>query len=95
MRLRALLLLLLPILVTTHESHEDQDIVDLYNKDSPVVHMDHSNFNQLLHGKRHVWAVEFYNSWCGKCQKYAPTWLRVAEETASKYFPPNWLTALG
>ena len=62
----------------------EDDIIDLYSRDSAVVHMDHSNFKSLLHGKRHVWAVEFYNSWCGHCQLYAPTWLRIAEQSASK-----------
>ena len=78
------LLLLLPILVTTQDTH-NEDIVDLYSKDGPVVHMDHSNFNQLLYGKEHAWVVEFYNSWCGRCQRYAPTWRQVAQEAAGKF----------
>ncbi|XP_043232963.1 sulfhydryl oxidase 2-like [Amphibalanus amphitrite] len=87
----SLLLLLAGLLfVSAGDSSEDgeDDIVDLYSKDSAVVHMDHSNFERLLHGQHHVWAVEFYNSWCGHCQLYAPTWLRIAQQTA------NWGSVL-
>ena len=82
------LLLLLPVLVTARDirwygSGED-DIVDLYSKDGPVVHMNHSNFNELLYGKEHAWVVEFYISWCGRCQKYVPTWISVAEQSAGE-----------
>ncbi|KAF0292369.1 Sulfhydryl oxidase 1 [Amphibalanus amphitrite] len=83
MRLAVPLLLFLPALAAAQMSGNSRDIVDLYSKDSAVVHMDRSNFYRLLHGQHHVWAVEFYNSWCGKCQRYAPTWLRVAQETAN------------
>ena len=63
---------------------DDTNIVDLYIEDGPVVHMDQSNFNSLLHGKPFFWAVEFYNSWCGHCQLYAPEWLGIARQSASK-----------
>ena len=29
----------------------EDDIIDLYSRDSAVVHMDHNNFKSLLHGK--------------------------------------------
>ena len=87
-----LLVLLLVGTVTVSASDSDDDgeddIVDLYSEDSAVVHMDHSNFATLLHGKRHVWAVEFYNSWCGHCQLYAPTWLRIAEQSRGQSTRP-------
>ncbi|XP_037079821.1 sulfhydryl oxidase 2-like [Pollicipes pollicipes] len=81
MRLLAIVILLFSATAATDDDDED-DIVDLYAKDDAVVHMDHTNFDSLLYGKQHVWVVEFYNSWCGHCQLYAPTWHRVAQQTA-------------
>ena len=25
------------------------------------------------------WLIEFYSSWCGHCQHFAPTWKKLAE----------------
>ena len=31
------------------------------------------------------WLVEFYSSWCGHCQHFAPTWKKLAEDVAGIY----------
>ena len=31
-----------------------------------------------------VWVVEFYNSWCGHCINFAPTWKRVGTDFKGK-----------
>ena len=86
MRLWLLPILLLASAAAAQEEEEYVDeVVDLYSEDSPVTHMDLNNFKTLLFGKRHAWVVEFYNPWCGKCQRFAPIWLRTAQEVASKY----------
>ena len=28
------------------------------------------------------WVVEFYSSWCGHCQHFAPTWKEIVRDTA-------------
>ena len=31
------------------------------------------------------WLVEFYSSWCGHCQYFAPTWKKLAEGISGVY----------
>ena len=84
----SILLLLASLLsvsvVGSDDDSEDEDIIDLYSKDGPVVHIDQSNFDSLIHGKPFFWLVEFYSSWCGHCQLYATAWLGIARQSASK-----------
>ncbi|BFZ20202.1 hypothetical protein BsWGS_23241 [Bradybaena similaris] len=49
---------------------EDDDVLPLNNQ---------SFQTGVLNGKPDVvWVVEFYNSWCGHCVHFAPTWKQVA-----------------
>ena len=34
--------------------------------------LDYSNFNYALSDENQFWMVEFYASWCGHCQHFAP-----------------------
>lgn len=34
-----------------------------------------------------AWNVEFYNSWCGHCINFAPTYKKVATDTKGNYIP--------
>jgi thiol-disulfide isomerase/thioredoxin len=36
--------------------------------------------DKYVHNSKTAWVVEFYSSWCGHCQYYAPTWKKLAEE---------------
>ncbi|XP_037079075.1 sulfhydryl oxidase 2-like [Pollicipes pollicipes] len=65
--MRLLAIVILLFSATAATDDDEDDIVDLYAKDDAVVHMDHTNFDSLL--------------WCGHCL-YAPTWHRVAQQTA-------------
>ena len=33
------------------------------------------------------WLVEFYSSWCGHCQNFAPTWKELARGVAGSCVP--------
>lgn len=39
-----------------------------------------NNFNKKLYNKENAWLIEFYSSWCGHCQKFAPHWKEFASE---------------
>ncbi|XP_043288685.1 sulfhydryl oxidase 2 [Venturia canescens] len=53
----------------------------LYNSSDHVVVLNSTNFKSTVYGSEHAWLVEFYNSWCGFCQRFAPTWKALAHET--------------
>lgn len=44
--------------------------------------LENSNFSSFMHGKQKVLWVEFFNSWCGHCVRFAPTWKKMAKEVA-------------
>ena len=44
----------------------------LYTKDDFVELLDYSNFQYALSDENKFWVVEFYASWCGHCQHFAP-----------------------
>ncbi|XP_066947378.1 sulfhydryl oxidase 2-like isoform X2 [Macrobrachium rosenbergii] len=46
----------------------------LYNSTDELSILDHTNFTASLLGSENAWIVEFYNSWCGHCIQFAPTW---------------------
>ncbi|XP_068228524.1 sulfhydryl oxidase 2-like isoform X2 [Palaemon carinicauda] len=46
----------------------------LYNSTDELSILDHTNFTTSLLGSENAWIIEFYNSWCGHCIQFAPTW---------------------
>ena len=54
--------------------------VGLYDRSDCVIILDNANFYKNLIGSDSVWVVEFYNSWCGHCIKFAPNWKEFAKE---------------
>ncbi|XP_037789545.1 sulfhydryl oxidase 2-like isoform X1 [Penaeus monodon] len=52
----------------------------LYNSTDELVILDHNNFHSTILGTENAWVVEFYNSWCGHCINFAPTWKLFAKD---------------
>lgn len=50
----------------------------LYTENDKVHILTKDNFQGMVHDKPHAWLIEFYNSWCGHCRKFAPTWVEFA-----------------
>ncbi|KAK0163625.1 hypothetical protein PV327_007290 [Microctonus hyperodae] len=50
----------------------------LYNANDHVVIFNISNLDNTIHGSKIAWVVEFYSSWCGHCQRFAPIWKSLA-----------------
>ncbi|XP_055916785.1 sulfhydryl oxidase 1 [Eupeodes corollae] len=52
----------------------------LYNATDKVNILTDSNFKSSVIDKDHASLVEFYNSYCGHCKRFAPTYKELAEE---------------
>merc|ERR1712126_473999 len=51
--------------------------ITLYDN-SEVVNLYDSNLYSLYNSDT-LWLVQFYNHWCGHCQRFAPIWKALAE----------------
>lgn len=58
----------------------------LYNSSDDVVILNATNFKTNVYGSTRSWLVEFYNSWCGFCYRFAPTWKALASDILCKFF---------
>ncbi|CAG9761782.1 unnamed protein product [Ceutorhynchus assimilis] len=52
----------------------------LYNETDHVVILTADNFKSTIVNSKKAWLVEFYNSWCGFCQRFAPGWKEFATD---------------
>ncbi|KAF6201265.1 hypothetical protein GE061_005712 [Apolygus lucorum] len=52
----------------------------LYYNYPHVVNLNASNFDSVAKGKSYSWVIEFYNSWCGHCLRFTPTYKRLAND---------------
>lgn len=52
----------------------------LYNASDNVVILNVTNFKSSVYGDTKGWLVEFYNSWCGFCFRFAPLWKAFAND---------------
>ncbi|XP_053982149.1 sulfhydryl oxidase 1 isoform X1 [Hylaeus volcanicus] len=52
----------------------------LYNASDNVVILNVTNFKSSIYGDTKGWLVEFYNSWCGFCFRFAPLWKAFAND---------------
>jgi len=57
----------------------------LYNASDDVVILNATNFKTSVYGSNKSWLVEFYNSWCGFCYRFAPTWKALANDILCKF----------
>ena len=52
----------------------------LFSRDDDVEILTVDNFKHEVFGHNHAWIIEFYNSWCGFCQRFAPSWKALASD---------------
>ncbi|XP_006623024.1 sulfhydryl oxidase 1-like [Apis dorsata] len=52
----------------------------LYNTSDDVVILNVTNFKSSIYEDTKSWLVEFYNSWCGYCLRFAPIWKDFAND---------------
>ncbi|XP_043264666.1 sulfhydryl oxidase 1 isoform X1 [Colletes gigas] len=52
----------------------------LYNASDNVIILNVTNFKSSVYGNTKGWLVEFYNSWCGFCFRFAPLWKAFASD---------------
>lgn len=57
----------------------------LYNASDDVVILNATNFKTNVYGSTRSWLVEFYNSWCGYCYRFAPSWKALASDILCKF----------
>lgn len=56
----------------------------LYNASDNVVILNATNFKSSVYRDTKGWLVEFYNSWCGFCFRFAPLWKQFANDIYGK-----------
>jgi thiol-disulfide isomerase/thioredoxin len=56
----------------------------LYNSSDPLALLDVSNIEATVLNSDKAWLVEFYSSWCGHCQHFAPTFKELARSVYGK-----------
>ena len=56
----------------------------LYTEEDDVVILSSANFYENILKSEKIWNVEFYNSWCGHCIHFAPTYKQLATDTKGK-----------
>lgn len=54
----------------------------LYSSSDPLVQMDINSFDRTLVRSPTAWVVEFYATWCGHCQRFAPVYRDFARSVA-------------
>ncbi|XP_065556580.1 sulfhydryl oxidase 2-like isoform X1 [Artemia franciscana] len=88
------LLLIVAALVPSAASASifDDEFPALYNASDKLVILSKDNFYpKVLNDTEHVWLVEFYSSWCGHCQYFAP----IFKEFAKRVQPWSKLVKIG
>lgn len=64
----------------THIVHGDV----LYTGNDPVNILNFESLESFIWLRPHYNLVQFYNSWCGHCIRFAPTWNEFAESIDGK-----------
>lgn len=56
----------------------------LYSPNDRIVLLENDTITQTIYNSPVAWFVEFYSSWCGHCQSFAPSWKRLARQVEGK-----------
>lgn len=54
----------------------------LYEPSDKIVLLENDTISAAIHNSNTAWFVEFYSSWCGHCQAFAPDWKKLAKQVA-------------
>ena len=57
-----------------------EEKLGLYDKTDDVAILNDANFAAKVYNADRAWVIEFYNTWCGHCVKFAPKWKQFAME---------------
>lgn len=52
----------------------------LYNDSDDVISLKDDNYDRIVLATSNAWLIEFYNSWCGHCIRFAPTYKQLATD---------------
>ena len=58
----------------------------LYNRSDKVNELYEHDYKCNVYGNPKVRVIEFYYSWCGFCQKFAPIYKSLAENISGEFF---------
>lgn len=67
------------------ESEKPIETPGLYNSSDRVVVLNVTSFKNNVYSGEKAWLVEFYNSWCGYCLRFAPVWKSLANSIYGTY----------
>lgn len=59
---------------------DNEPAIGLYNASDKVVVLTANNFDQSVYNQSHATEVEFYNSFCGFCKRFAPIYKEYAKD---------------
>lgn len=62
------------------EASQNDENTGLYDENDSVISLNAANFNEKVYQQPHGALVEFYNSYCGFCRRYAPIWKQLAAD---------------
>ncbi|XP_017145854.1 sulfhydryl oxidase 1 [Drosophila miranda] len=65
------------------QSAPTDEQLGLYDENDKVVQLSVGNFNETVLEQNHGSLVEFYNTYCGHCRRFAPIYKQVAEQLHS------------
>lgn len=57
-------------------------VVGLYGTEDNVTILTATTFEETVFNSPYIWLIEFYSSWCGHCQEFAPTFKAFAKDIA-------------
>uniref|UniRef100_A0A2M3ZG91 Sulfhydryl oxidase n=1 Tax=Anopheles braziliensis TaxID=58242 RepID=A0A2M3ZG91_9DIPT len=59
---------------------EEQENSGLYDSSDSVISLTAANLKERVYNQPHASLVEFYNSYCGFCRRFAPIWKQLAAD---------------